>query len=37
MKKVIITLLMICAAIGVKSQNMKLDPNIKVEVTPDLK
>jgi len=37
MKKVIITLLMICAAISVKSQNMKLDPNIKVEVTPDLK
>ncbi|WP_323757856.1 DUF4097 family beta strand repeat-containing protein [Roseivirga sp.] len=37
MKKVIITLLMVGVAFGLTAQNIKVDPNIKVEVTPDLK
>ena len=35
MKKVIVTILMICAVFSVKAQ--KINPKMKVEVTPDLK
>ncbi len=37
MKKVIVTILMICAVFSVKAQKIKVDPKMKVEVTPDLK